>query len=102
MKHRKTKLLKRLVRGGADDAVKPSPRIAGMSSSMTVADSIDDLSEEQRDIFFPVLEELTDALVEELVDAKEMPRARVIEAREMGWKYNRKRNSFMSGEATRF
>ncbi len=102
MKHKKAKLLKRLVRGGADDAVKPSPKITGMSASMTFADSIDNLSEEQRDIFFPVLEDLTDALVSELVATKEIPGERLNEARAMGWKYNRKRNSFMSGEATRF
>jgi hypothetical protein len=101
MKHKKNKLLKRLVRGNADDAVKSSPKIAGMSSSMTFADSIADLSDEQRDIFFPVLEDLTDALVDEL-RADGMRVERLEEMRQMGLKYNRKRNSFMSGQATPF
>ncbi len=101
MKHKKAKLLRRLVRGGADDAVKPSPKIAGMSSSMTFADSIDELSDEQRDIFFPVLEDLTDELVDEL-RADGMRVESVEEMREMNLKYNRKRNSFMSGQATKF
>jgi hypothetical protein len=102
MKHKKAKLLKRLVRGGADDAVKSSPRITGMTSSMTFADSIDEMSDEQRDIFFPVLEDLTDELMDELVETKAIPRARLLEARSSGWKYNRKRGSFMSGEVNSF
>ncbi len=96
-KHKKAKLLRKLVDGGADGAVKSSPGIAGMTSSLTVVSSIKDLSKKQRDIFFPVLEELTDALVDELVETKEMTRERLLEVRQMGLKYNRKRDSFMSG-----
>jgi hypothetical protein len=90
MKHRKGKLLKRLVRGNADDAVKPSPRI-----EKTVSLS------EVMDIFAPELEELMPELMNEL-ESKGMMRERLEEAREMGLKYNRKLNSFMSGETMRF
>jgi hypothetical protein len=53
------------------------------------------------DIFAPELEELTDALVSEL-RANGMRLENLEEMREMNLKYNRKRNSFMSGQVTKF
>jgi hypothetical protein len=95
MSHKKAKLLRRLMRGGADDAVKPSPMRAGMTSSLTVVDSIDDLTDEQRSIFAPELEEITDELINELVESRKCQREMSLEFRQMGLKYNRARNSFM-------
>lgn len=40
------------------------------------------------------LEPLTDELIDELVAADKFPRERLIEARDMGMQYSRKRNSF--------
>ena len=40
------------------------------------------------------LEEITDELIDELVEAGKFPRHALIEAREMGMAYSRKRNSF--------
>ncbi len=91
MKHKKNKLLKRLVRGGADDVVVSD----NAESEETISLS------EVMDIFAPELEELTDALVSEL-RANGMRLENLEEMREMNLKYNRKRNSFMSGQVTKF
>jgi hypothetical protein len=50
-------------------------------------------NEELKSIFNPTLEDLTEELVDEL--SKEMPRKTLLEAQEMGLRYNRVRNSFM-------
>jgi hypothetical protein len=104
MSHKKAKLLRKLQNSGRIDVnvetvVKSSSRISRMTSSMTVVDSIDDLSDEQRDIFFPALEELTPELEDEL-RATGWANEALEYARQMGWEYNRKRNSFMGNSET--
>jgi hypothetical protein len=94
-KQKKAKLLKRLARGNADDAVKSSPS-GRMSNSLTFADSIAGLTDEQRSIFAPDLEEITDALANELVESGKCDRETSLKFRRMGLKYNRARNSFMT------
>ncbi len=47
------------------------------------------------DIFLAPTEELTDELINELHTTKEMPMDALIEFKEMDFRYNRKRNSFM-------
>jgi hypothetical protein len=91
MKHKKAKLLRRLVRGGADDVVVSD----NVGSEKTISLS------EVMDIFAPELEELTDALVNEL-RADGMPVERLEEMRQMGLKYNRRRKSFTTGEIGSF
>jgi hypothetical protein len=85
MKHKKAKLLRKLMRGGAVGAV--------VSDKVKAEETIS-LSEVM-DIFNPVLEELTDALAGEL-RVNGMPLENLEELREMNLKYNRARNSFMS------
>ncbi len=91
MKHKKAKLLRRLVRGGADDAVVSDN--VGFEKTISIS--------EVMDIFAPELEELTDVLVDEL-RADGMPADRLEEMRQLGWKYNRSRRSFTSGEIASF
>jgi hypothetical protein len=91
MSHKKAKLLRRLVRGGADDVVVSDN--VGFEKTISLS--------EVMDIFAPELEELTDALVDEL-RADGMRLENLEEMREMNLKYNRKRNSFMSGEIGSF
>jgi type IV secretory pathway ATPase VirB11/archaellum biosynthesis ATPase len=91
MKHKKAKLLRRLVRGGADDAVVSD----NVGSEKTISLS------EVMDIFEPDLEDLTDELVDEL-RADGMRVERLEEMRQMGLKYNRSRRSFTSGEIVSF
>ncbi len=83
--------MRRLVRGGADDVVVSD----NVGSEKTISLS------EVMDIFAPELEELTDALVNEL-RADGMPVERLEEMRQMGLKYNRRRKSFTTGEIGSF
>jgi hypothetical protein len=98
-KHKKAKLLKRLKRGGADDVVVASDNDGGDAISFKDSVSFSDVL----GIFAPKLEELTDELMNELrlkgkgIDAKELE-----EMRQMGLKYNRKRDSFTDGKLHRF
>jgi hypothetical protein len=91
MSHKKAKLLRKLMRGGAADVV--------VSDNVGFEETIS-LSEVM-DIFAPELEELTDALVDEL-RADGMRVERLEEMRQMGLKYNRRRRSFTSGEIGSF
>jgi hypothetical protein len=92
MSHKKAKLLRRLVRDGADDVVVSDNVRAEKTISLS----------EVMDIFEPELEDLSADLMTELIKTKGIEADRLEEMRQMGLKYNRKRNSFMSGEATRF
>jgi tRNA(His) 5'-end guanylyltransferase len=94
MSHKKAKLLRKLMRGCAADVIAASDNDGGDAISFS-----DNVSfSEVLDIFAPQLEELTPQLIEELrlkgtkLDAKELE-----EMRQLGCKYNRKRNSFMGG-----
>jgi hypothetical protein len=91
MSHKKAKLLRKLMRGGAADVVVSDNAEPEKTISLS----------EVMDIFAPELEELTDVLVGEL-RANGMRLENLEEMRQMGLKYNRKRNSFMSGPATPF
>jgi len=92
MSHKKAKLLRKLMRGTtATLAVVPD----NAESEETISLS------EVMDIFAPQLEELTDALVDEL-RADGMRVERLEEMRQMGLKYNRRRRSFTSGEIGSF
>jgi hypothetical protein len=91
MSHKKAKLLRKLMRGGVDDVVVSDN--VGFEKTISLS--------EVMDIFAPELEELTDALVDEL-RADGMRVERLEEMRQMGLKYNRRRRSFTSGEIGSF